>query len=96
MVMGSSMDTRVDGVEPQVEHNSISSTLTELFYSLLGRFLLQKMNHGLYNQRYSQNEYGRILRVQVKLSHDQNVFMELNEKNCTCLINKNVGDLFMD
>ena len=40
MVMGSSMETRVDGVEPQVEHNSISSTLTELFYSLLGRFLL--------------------------------------------------------
>lgn len=92
MVMGSSMETRVDGVEPQVEHNSISSTLTELFYSLLGRFLLQKMNHGLYNQRYSQNEYGRILRVQV----EADVFMELNEKNCTCLINKNVGDLFMD
>lgn len=92
MVMGSSMETRVDGVEPQVEHNSISCTLTELFYSLLGRFLLQKMNHGLYNQRYSQNEYGRILRVQV----EADVFMELNEKNCTCLINKNVGDLFMD
>ena len=50
------------------------------------------MNHGLYNQRYSQNEYGRILRVQV----EADVFMELNEKNCTCLINKNVGDLFMD